>query len=135
MITPQFFQAGRAVFTIENATGQHYTFKVTRAKFANKAVQEQPYFVSVMTHGADGYTYMGMLTDNKQCRITRKSKYTYESMALRVFNFASAIIHGHRELPEGYKIHHEGSCGKCGRALTDPTSIETGLGPVCIGAM
>jgi hypothetical protein len=29
------------------------------------------------------------------------------------------------------ELWHEGRCGKCGRALTVPESIESGLGPVC----
>ena len=131
MVTPQFFHAGRAVFTIENGRGDHYTFKVT--KFFGKAGSDQLIFIQVMTHGAGGYTYMGMLDRNNECRATRKSSFTDQSTAVRVFNFASAIIHGVRPLPQGYQIHHEGACGKCGRPLTDPISIATGLGPVCRG--
>lgn len=29
------------------------------------------------------------------------------------------------------EVWHEGSCGRCGRKLTVPSSIETGLGPEC----
>jgi hypothetical protein len=36
------------------------------------------------------------------------------------------------ELPFGYKVYHTGQCGVCGRALTDPVSIELGIGPYCI---
>lgn len=133
MVTPQFFHAGRAVFTIENGRGDHYTFKVNRAELSGKAVSDQPMFIQVMTHGAGGYTYMGILDRNNTCRVTRKSSFTDQSTAVRVFNFASAIIHGVRPLPQGYQIHHEGACGKCGRPLTDPISIITGLGPVCRG--
>lgn len=28
---------------------------------------------------------------------------------------------------------HTGVCGKCGRTLTDPESIDAGIGPVCAG--
>jgi hypothetical protein len=35
------------------------------------------------------------------------------------------------ELPKGLKVHHEGRCCRCGRKLTVPESIETGLGPEC----
>jgi hypothetical protein len=27
--------------------------------------------------------------------------------------------------------HHEGKCGRCGRLLTVPSSIESGIGPEC----
>lgn len=32
-------------------------------------------------------------------------------------------------------IRHEGRCGRCGRALTRPESIDTGLGPDCAEKM
>lgn len=31
------------------------------------------------------------------------------------------------------EVWHEGVCGRCGRSLTVPDSVETGLGPVCAG--
>jgi hypothetical protein len=34
---------------------------------------------------------------------------------------------------KGYKIHIEGHCLRCGRVLTDPISIKTGVGPYCGG--
>jgi hypothetical protein len=30
-----------------------------------------------------------------------------------------------------FEVWHEGKCGKCGRALTVPSSILTGIGPEC----
>lgn len=38
------------------------------------------------------------------------------------------------DLPEGLTVVEEERCGKCGRALTDPVSIERGIGPECYGA-
>jgi len=36
-------------------------------------------------------------------------------------------------LPAGLVAYEECSCGRCGRALTDPVSIERGIGPECYG--
>lgn len=33
--------------------------------------------------------------------------------------------------PHSAQLIHSGKCGRCGRELTDPRSIETGLGPEC----
>lgn len=33
-----------------------------------------------------------------------------------------------------YDLQEESYCGKCGRQLTDPVSIERGIGPECYGA-
>ena len=37
-------------------------------------------------------------------------------------------------LPPSLEVHEEERCGKCGRQLTDPVSIERGIGPECYGA-
>lgn len=34
-------------------------------------------------------------------------------------------------LQKGGEFWHSGRCGRCGRLLTDPASIKTGLGPHC----
>jgi hypothetical protein len=35
----------------------------------------------------------------------------------------------------GWDVKHCGYCGKCGRVLTEPESLESGLGPICRKAM
>lgn len=34
-------------------------------------------------------------------------------------------------LPHGWAVYHEGRCGRCGRRLTVPESIVSGIGPEC----
>lgn len=36
-------------------------------------------------------------------------------------------------IPPSLEVWHEGRCGRCGRALTVPESIASGIGPVCEG--
>ena len=36
-------------------------------------------------------------------------------------------------LPKTVEVWHEGICGRCGRKLTVPESVERGLGPECAG--
>jgi len=38
-------------------------------------------------------------------------------------------------IDKGFALHHEGKCGRCGRKLTVPLSIETGIGPECASKM
>lgn len=127
MITPQFVTAGRAVFTIENNKDEHYTYRVQSREAVNGGYN---YFVSVRT--GSGYTYIGMLVNNK-LRLTNKSVHSESSRVVRVFNWSMAIVNGLNTLPDGYNIHHEGTCGRCGKALTDPESITSGFGPYCRG--
>lgn len=124
MVTPEFIRAGRAVFTVSNDKGDHYTFKINQKK-------DSPFFVNILTSGDRRYTYAGLLAQNNTMILTTKSTISSESRILKIFNWTMLVIHGQRPLPEGYRIQHEGKCGKCGRALTDPISIETGLGPIC----
>jgi Family of unknown function (DUF6011) len=38
-------------------------------------------------------------------------------------------------VPENIHILHPMTCGYCGKTLTDPVSIECGIGPVCRGKL
>ena len=38
-------------------------------------------------------------------------------------------------MPPRVEVWHEGRCGRCGRKLTVPGSIEVGIGPDCLAQM
>lgn len=120
--------AGNSIFTVENNSGEHRTFKIRKSEDGNI------HFVSVLSSPED-YSYMGILRydqyGNFSCKATRKSTFNSESKAMRIFNFAARVIQETQELPEGYDIHHEGRCCRCGRRLTTPESIKAGIGPEC----
>ena len=135
MIDREFVLAGRAVFTVANAGGKHYTFRVSHKEASG--TYAETWFVSLLT-GPDNtsdFTYLGMLTDRGLVRLTAKSQYNDESQPVRVLRWALQIIWWAGNLPEGYSIHHEGRCGRCGRTLTTPESIEAGFGPECLEIM
>jgi hypothetical protein len=125
---PRFFEAGHAIFTVSNACGEHYTYRI------EKPAPEKPFFVSLLTgpdNSAD-YTYMGIYNPKDyKLYITRASKMHVDSTPVRVFMWAVQVVAEHRVLPPGYAIHHEGRCCRCGRRLTTPESIEQGIGPEC----
>ena len=145
MISKEFVSAGNATFTIEMAESfaakhqlkPHYTFKVKKKEASMK--YPESWFVSLLT-GRDNetsYSYLGML-DPKEGKfaLTRASKLKDESMVVKLLRRSLERI-WKNETQEieaaGFKIHHEGRCGRCGRKLTVPESIETGLGPECAG--
>jgi hypothetical protein len=132
MITPSFVLAGRAVFTVDNGKGQHYTFKVSHK--AAEGSWPEAWFASLLT-GPDNtsdYTYLGMINPDLTVKLTRKSPYGPDSQPVKVLGWALRRIVA-QSLPEGYNVHHEGKCGRCGRVLTVPASITSGFGPECIG--
>jgi hypothetical protein len=143
-ITRQWVLAGKAIFTVKNATGVHYTYRVTKGKPSEK-YPTPGYFLALLT-GPDNendYTYVGMvkpLIDDGihplTVKLTQASKFTEDSLTVKVANFAFRVICNTQPMPAGYSIDGEGRCGRCGRLLTHPDGIANdgyrlGFGPVC----
>jgi len=125
-----FILAGNAVFTLRNpATGNRFTFRVRAGKG-----EGAPHFVQVLTgpdNGAD-FTYLGCIFTDGRFMVTRKSRISPDAPSARAFSWAWNRVHAGRDLGPA-EVWHEGRCGACGRALTVPESIQTGLGPICAG--
>ena len=58
-----------------------------------------------------------------------------DSQPIKAFNWCMRYLWAGKPLPEPARIFHMGRCGRCGRALTVPSSIESGLGPECAAKM
>jgi hypothetical protein len=125
----RFFSGGRALFTVSNGKGEHYTYKIRQAKGDNK-----PFFVSLLTgpQNESDYSYLGLFNPSlAKVFLTAKSKMNDESTPVKVLRWAIQMVYNRKSLPEGYAIQHEGKCCHCGRTLTVPESIEKGIGPEC----
>lgn len=120
----KFIFAGKSIVTFLNAkTGNRFTFKTKVAKDSNM------FFVSVL-NGPENWAYIGTCIEGK-FRHGRKSNISADAQSVKVFDFVLAkLVAGN--LPEFVEVWHEGHCGKCGKRLTVPSSIENGLGPECI---
>jgi hypothetical protein len=144
-----FITAGNAIFTISPsdeavaffaARGQdckpHYTFKVRAKEGEWLGKPTVTWFVSLLT-GADNtawssYTYMGLLDPKAMTmRLTAKSSYKESSVPVRILRRVLSTAKAGESFPDNY-IRHEGKCGRCGRKLTVPSSIDNGIGPECI---
>jgi len=123
-----FITAGNARITIQNTeTGNRFTFKVRKPK------KDTPHFVSVLT-GSDNetnYTYLGTIFNEADYKRTAKSKIGADVPSAKAFAWFWRQLQAGVELPKQLKVYHEGRCGRCGRTLTVPKSIESGLGPDC----
>lgn len=125
-----YMLAGRAVFTVKSlATGEHITYRIARPE--NRDV----WFVSVLMdkfHGGQAFEYLGMLSGSPlEFRLTRKSPFPVDNQLVKVFKWCFGNIVLLRRFPKQLEVRHEGSCGKCGRPLTRPDSIDLGIGPEC----
>lgn len=139
-VTPDFVLAGEAIFTVSNGNTNYYTYKVYKSTPSTQ-FPGTAWFVKVLTK-PDHYTYVGQLDVNTSDRTTMpklrrtgRSRYEDNSNIMTVFRRAMRVIwqkqYANYVLPEPYSIKHEGHCGRCGRALTTPQSLDTGLGPEC----
>lgn len=132
----RFVNAGRALFTLSSAnTGARYTYRVDAPHDSSDSPRR---FVKVLA-GPDNttdYVYLGVL-EGSTFRLTAKSKMNETSPPVRaIIYFAMRVLaHPAAPLPPGLEVRHEGRCGRCGRVLTVPESIDRGIGPECAERM
>lgn len=145
-----FALAGNATMTIRGRrTGTRFTFRVRIAE----GQEHGPWFVQVLTgpENTSSYTYLGMITTSGEFRTSRKATISTEAPSFRMFStvwarvlrladrtgagqgvgvaeFISRIPE--TEIPE-IEVFHAGKCCRCGRKLTTPESVLSGIGPDC----
>ena len=148
MLDRNYVMGGKAVFTVVRQDGGHYTYKVKGVVFSKdeaarkQLVKERKFdqFLVYLLTGPDNessYTYMGRL-DVKTGNVveTQKTPASYRSKAgvmsrpFAVANWALAQMWNKNE-KFAFRIMHNGHCSVCGRTLTEPESIELGIGPIC----
>ncbi len=129
-----FVLAGSSRFTlVSKETGKRLTFWVRKP---SRFTEQQPYFVKIM-YGPDNeksYAFLGLIFNRATYRLGRKSAFAWESPAQKAFAWFWVQLKLGR-LSDKMEFWHEGRCGRCGRTLTVPSSVEAGIGPECAGAM
>lgn len=134
-----FVLAGNATVTLESLkTGAHLTYRIGQAKDRNGNPTRR-WFVSVLSgpDNENSYSYIGLLDqrDGDICfRLTAKSKAGEDAPSVRGFKFFWAAIYANK-MPCQMIVRHEGKCGRCGRKLTVPDSLDRGIGPECANIM
>lgn len=128
----EFILAGNATITLlSRATGVRFTYKVRQPD------ETKPHFVGLL-RGADNendFQFMGTIFKGPHMagyfyRPGRSAKIGRESQSSKAFIwFWDHMRKG--TLPDTLEVWHEGRCGRCGRKLTVPSSIESGMGPEC----
>ena len=132
-IVKNFITGGHAIFTVASPSGEHYTYTVSKPKDFNEL--SPIWFIGVLA-GPDNhsdYRYLGIIRKDGVVALTAKSKFEVTSKAYSVAKWAVKVVWEGKTIPEGYSIRHSGKCGRCGRQLTHPESLDTGIGPICAG--
>lgn len=143
MLSKEFVLAGKAIFTVTlnpELCGvdarTHRTYKIERVIFEGEGDKpdREFYFAYALT-GSDNtsdYSYICRV-DPKTGELVATAKSRSRVDQTRVWK----VLKGALDLVwfeldvEGVEVQHAGSCGRCGRLLTEPLSLETGIGPVC----
>lgn len=112
-----------AVTMVSPKTGDHRTVRIsTQPDDARFAPGKRVARLLVGTH--DEWVGFGFVV-NGQVKVWSSKRGTkfekYADMLNRIGHY--------RNLGVEYMV--EGSCRKCNRALTNPVSIESGIGPIC----
>lgn len=138
--TSTFVFAGKAIFTISQGDSR-YTYRVTRKDpdpdQARKYGAAPTFFVGLLT-GPDneaGYSYLGILGKNGQIKLTKASRFADDSQPVRTLRAVAGYLAVDGPVPDPYIVRHAGRCGRCGRTLTVPESVDSGIGPDCAAQM
>jgi hypothetical protein len=133
-----FMLAGKSRFTLTSkVSGTSFTFKVDAPKNRETGeVDRSILFVKVLTgpnNSWDGdWDFIGFIRPQTGIHPTlvggKKGKPRSPSFIAMDWTL-HMLQHG--EIPEALEIRHEGKCGRCGRTLTRPDSIDSGFGPEC----
>lgn len=125
----EFILSGKAIFTLySRKTTRHFTYKV-------KAKGAFTYWVLKRSAGGD-WSYLGSIVIREDGQeVFHKTRATtpghLRSDNFRVFDWFWRILTVVGAIHPQLIVYHEGRCGMCGTALTDPESIKQGYGPEC----
>lgn len=132
-----FATGGNATLTIRSTkTEVRFTYRI---RVAGDKPGRKPgpiiWFVSVMA-GPDNETsflYFGNIRSNMEFDYNKaKAKISHMDERVVAFDWMWHWVRAEKqENVDKLEVWHEGRCGKCGRKLTVPESIESGFGPEC----
>jgi len=131
---------GNTVFTLRSiVSGNRFTYRIKRAKqrIGDEWVNTNRLYVSVLA-GSDNesdYRFLGTIFDDngtQKYRHAKKSDVSGESPSNIAFEWWFRVsTSGNTSLLNQVEFWHTGRCGRCGKHLTVPESVSSGLGPEC----
>lgn len=128
--------AGKCVFTFVNTVKDtHLTYLCKAAKFRNKKVNRNLFFLSALC-GPDNtkdYKYFGLIRiidGIPEYEYAEKATISRDAKTVTTFEY----IWQHLMLGKTFntlEMYHSTHCCRCGRVLTVDKSVKSGFGPVC----
>lgn len=127
-----FLLAGNARFTlVSKRTATRFSYRIRASE------DKRVFFVGVLTgtNNEAHYAYLGTIRPaHLEYTWGHKSKIAASAPSSNGFAWFWDHVRAGR-LPATVEVWHEGRCGRCGRTLTVPQSIERGIGPDCAQQM
>lgn len=126
----RYVLGGNATVTVQSGkTGRHFTYKIAR-----HSDDKDLYFIRLLVDSDNTKDYRYVACYYADRKILHLAK-TWKDMpiescppSIRAVKFLFSKLD---DIPEQLIVYHEGRCGRCGRILTTPESIERGFGPEC----
>lgn len=125
-------------YTVKSPTGQHRTFRVfTQAEGDSFAAGQR--IISMLTGQDNELDYTGFGFVTKQGIKVWKNKRGADGAPSQWDLYAKMLwdlsVNGEKSpyTLKGVEVLLDKRCRRCNRRLTNPTSIESGIGPECAG--
>lgn len=116
-----------AAFTVRSRqTGTDYTFKISRREYNGKWYTHVKVEQGYLTFSKAGHYTNGQIYFKREPVRTPAANaiaWLLRQVEKQNFDYINANV----------ELMHFGKCVICGKPLTDATSIEIGIGPVCRG--
>lgn len=119
----KYIFAGKGKFTLVG--------KANRFTYRTQAIDNGLTFVRVLA-GSDSWVYIGAI---KSGRLYAGKRGSPNAASFKALAWYLETANQAPQIAAKAECWHEGVCGRCGRPLTVPSSIESGLGPICAEKM
>ena len=119
-------------YTVNSPKGGHRTFRIkTMGPDSRFAPQEQTVAILVGSNNEEDYKSFAFLQEGGM-RVYKKQIGTETAKAgLVLVSLLRQDLLGQKLTEAGYTVLESRRCYRCQRLLTDPVSIEAGMGPEC----
>lgn len=138
-----FMFGGQAEFTLHSIpTGKHFTYRIINHSSNPEHSIRFVFFLGGSDNDSD-WVYAGTLKrffthKDGETKYTGQLKFNHTarspdpgSAVMQAFGWMVHMLNKNTVAADQIEFMHTGRCSACGRKLTTPESIRTGLGPVC----
>lgn len=126
-----YISGGKGIVTLQSPTGKHHTYEFRRPNDEDVFPKDTLFVYTLVKDFT--WMYVGMYSSSyKSFKLTRASRFRSSSPIVKGARYIVKLARNPGSIKEDrMQIYHEGTCSVCGRKLTSPKSIQTGMGPQC----